>query len=270
MTDKKVHNENFEELCAAYVLNALDNEDRRSFETMLKSASESERRLFNELQAAANQLVFTVDAGETPSAEVKEAVMAHTEDEDKTVAAGEEQKSNRFALAVAASFALFIITVALVFYAFNLYGTINDKEEIIARQQAQIIELKNEVQRREELLSILSARTVDLVVMSGLEANTDGYGKVIWDPEKERALLQVSNLPPEPPGKDYQLWLIKNNQPLPAGVFSVNATGEASFFKIEELPDVSEQAAGAFAVTLEPEGGVPQPTGEMYLLGSAN
>ncbi len=268
MANENVNNERFEELCSGYVLSALGEDDHRAFEAMLQNADESERRLFNEMQAAANQIGFTVDTEERPSPEVKKAVMAAVEDTDKTTA-DEEVKSNRYALAIAASFALFIITVALVFYAFNLYDTINDKEEIIARQQTQIVELRNEVQRREELLSILSARTVDLVVMSGLEVNTDGYGKIIWDPEKERALLQVSNLPPEPPGKDYQLWMIADNRPLPAGVFSVNATGEASFFKIEELPDVSEQAAGAFAVTLEPEGGVLQPTGEMYLLGRA-
>ncbi len=261
MNDSNANSNNFEELCSGYVLNALSKEEQHRFEAMLKSADKSQWDLYDRMQASANQIAFTVGA-ETPSPSVKEAVMREIRDDDNVISITGKSKTNRFMSAAAAAFALLIISVALVFYAFNLNDTIGD-------QQARITELQAEVQQREELLSILSARTVDLVVMSGQAVNTDGYGKIIWDPETEQALLQVSNLPPEPEGKDYQLWLFRNNTPLPAGVFSVNTTDEASFFKIEELPDVSEQAAGAFAVSLEPEGGAAQPTGDIYLLGSA-
>lgn len=267
MSNNNTNNKDFETLCSGYVLNALSNEDRTDFEEILQQADTPQKKLYYQLKSTANQMAFTTDS-QSPAPGVKEALMRSIE-EDKTVAVDTEPKSNRFIMAIAASFALLLISTALLFYTFNLNNTIGDKEQIITAQQVQITQLKNKVQQREELLSILSARTVDLVVMSGMAVNADGYGKIIWDPESNRALLQVSNLPPEPADKDYQLWVIKNNKPLPAGVFSVNQTDEASFFKIEELPDVSEQAAGAFAVTLEPEGGVPQPTGDMYLLGSA-
>ncbi len=264
MSDRSSHNNAFEELCAGYVLGALSEEDRHRFETMLADADQSQRQLFRQLRAAANQIAFTVEA-ESPSPAVKQQLMERVQETSND----DKKRSNRFMMAVAACFALFVITAALIFYSFNLSESIDNKEAIIAQQQQKIIRLQNKVQKREELLSILSARTVDMIVMTGLEVNTDGYGKIIWDPETNRALLQLSNLPPDPPGKDYQLWLIKNNKPIPAGVFSVNTTDEASFFKVQEIPNVSEEAAGAFAVTLEPEGGVPQPTGEMYLLGSA-
>lgn len=267
MNSSNTNNKDFETLCAGYVLNALSENDRATFVEMLDKAEPSQKKLYHRLRSTANQLAFSVDR-KKPSAEVKQAIMRSVES-GKTVAVDSKPKSNRFIMAIAASFALLIIAIALVFYAFNLNGTINDKEQIIAQQQTRITELQNKVQQREELLSILSARTVDLIVMNGMAVNTKGYGKVIWDPETEQALLQVSNLPPEPPDKDYQLWVMKNNKPMPAGVFSVSATDEASFFKIEELPDVTQQAASAFAVTLEPEGGMPQPTGDMYLLGNA-
>ena len=51
-----------------------------------------------------------------------------------------------------------------------------------------------------------------------------------------------------------------------AGVFSVDASGTGSL-SVAPLPGVS--AVNAFAVTLEPAGGLPAPSGEMYLLGKS-
>jgi anti-sigma-K factor RskA len=51
---------------------------------------------------------------------------------------------------------------------------------------------------------------------------------------------------------------------VPAGVFAVDAKGVGSLrvasLRSGALPDT-------FAVTLEPAGGVPAPTGSMYLVG---
>ena len=78
-------------------------------------------------------------------------------------------------------------------------------------------------------------------------------------------LLVVQGMPPTPAGKAYELWAIPPGaNPIPAGVFTVDAKGAASL-------RVSPVAAGTevetFAVTLEPAAGVPAPTGAMYLAG---
>lgn len=266
MNSSDKHTDDFETLCAGYVLNALSEEERSIFEEMLQNADKSQKRLYQQLKSTANQLAFTVDTKE-PIPAVKERLIQQIKSSD-TDAVDRASKSNRFMMAVAASIALLIVAGALIIYTLNLNDTINNQSHIIAQQQTKITNLKHKVQQREALLSILSARTVDLVVMNGTKVNTNGYGKIIWDPEKDRALLQVSNLPTDPKNKDYQLWIMKNNKPIPAGVFSINTTDEASFFKIEAIPNLTKQNATAFAITLEPEGGVPQPTGKMYLLGS--
>lgn len=279
MADKHTNNEKFEELCAGYVLNALEPEERKEFEEMLQEASDEEHELLYEMQSAANQIAFSVQENQAPEAvraRILEQVKSGSDEDEKTsretdLSSGREESNNfnRATFAIAASFALLLVTLSLVFYSFNLSAEISNKEEIIIEQQAQISELKNEVQQKEELLSILESREVDLVMMSGMEVNPNGYGKIIWDSEKNRALLQVSNLPAVPSDKDYQLWIIKNNKPVSAGVFAVNDPKKDSFFKIEEM-DASEQAADAFAVTMEPKGGMPQPTGDMYLMGNMN
>ncbi|MDZ7683145.1 MAG: anti-sigma factor [Fodinibius sp.] len=286
MANEQSHQEKFEELCAGYVLHALDDKEREEFEEMLANASEEQRRLYQQMWSTANQLAFTVEEL-APDASLKERLMAEIKSEsddeqeqsdiptidetdtttDDSPADDSEEGFNWSAFAVAASFALLIVSLSLIFYSFNLSSEINRKESVITQQQTKITQLEGELQQKEELLSILEAREVDLVMMAGMDVNPDGYGKVIWDSEQQQALLQVSNLPAVPKDKDYQLWLIKNNKPISAGVFAVNNQGD-NFFKIEQMAKADEQATNAFAITMEPKGGVPQPTGDMYLMGN--
>lgn len=274
MADKKSHTEKFEELCTGYVLHSLDEDERIEFEQMLGEATDEEQKLYESLASTANQLAFTIERTD-PSDDVKNRLLSEIKSEDDNKNASDDSISgnpspsreservdegfNWRAFAIAASFALLIVSLSLVFYAFNLRSQ-------VSRQQTQIVQLKDELQQKKAMLSILGSRNVDIVFMSGMEANPDGYGKVIWDPGKQQALLQVANLPPVPSNKDYQLWLIENNKPVSAGVFAPNDRGN-NFFKIEKMMPAGAQLTKAFAVTLEPKGGMPQPTGDMYLMG---
>ncbi len=138
--------------------------------------------------------------------------------------------------------------------------------KLVTQKETTIRLLETEVERKSELLAILEARDVDLILMDGLEVNPNGFGKVVWDKDNGQALLQVANIPAVPTAKEYQLWFVINNQPFSAGVFAVNDPTRDNFFKINELNQSASQ--GAFAITLEPEGGSPQPTGDMYMVGA--
>jgi hypothetical protein len=160
-----------------------------------------------------------------------------------------------------------IVLLAMVL-GFGLYvaGLLTTIEE----QNQRLVELQTELARKEELLNVLSAKRIELVSMSGLAPHTVGFGKVIWDPERRVAILQVSNLPPVPADKDYQLWVVKaveGGKPISAGVFDVSSTASA-YFKVEQLAVTDPGEIAAFAITLEPNGGVPAPTGEMYMAGA--
>lgn len=278
MDNKEPDNEQFEELCAGYVLNALEPGEREEFHDMLQTASDEQLELFRKMQSAANQIAFTVEENKAPSIvmqRILDQIQGEQEEDTSSEVTGissadkESTGFDRGSFAIAASFALLLVTLSLIFYSFNLSSEISDKEEIIVEQQTQITELQSEIQQKEELLSILESREVDLVIMSGMEVNPNGYGKIIWDSESNRALLQVSNLPAVPTDKEYQLWIIKNNKPVSAGLFAVDDPNKDSFFKLEEI-SADEQNADAFAVTMEPKGGMPQPTGDMYLMGNMN
>jgi hypothetical protein len=165
---------------------------------------------------------------------------------------------------------LMLVVIAFTVSYQTLVRQIRDRDQTIASQTTEITQLQDEVQREAEILKVLQSRRIDVVAMNGLEVNPVGYGKIIWDPDRKVAILQVANLPAVPAGKDYQLWIIKNKDPHPvsAGVFAVANDREAqNYFKVQPLQIVDRSQITAFAVTLEPKGGMPQPTGAMYLMG---
>ena len=83
-------------------------------------------------------------------------------------------------------------------------------------------------------------------------------------PEHRRAIVFFSNLPENPKDKSYQLWIIRADQPKPqsAGVF--DASHGSATITIENLPVETE--IKALAVTLEPRGGVEQPTNTNFVV----
>jgi len=109
-----------------------------------------------------------------------------------------------------------------------------------------------------EIVAAPGARGVRLAGLAGAAAQT------YVDPGSRRAVFYASHLPPAPDERTYQLWFIADGEPVSAGVFEVGPEGEATLLVEDVAPMESIQA---WAVTVEPEGGVPQPTGEMVLKG---
>jgi len=275
ITDK----ERFEELCSAYVLNALEGEELREFQQDLIEANPERRNIYDEMRWVALHLPLASEFVEPPSY-VKENILRAIQTQPSPRAENMLGKAAKFfglikpQVALAVSLALLVIIVGLSYYTFFLREVVRQRDQQLTALQAdlslqrqQFIALQNELTRKEEFLKILQSPKIDVVIMGGLEISPTGYGKIIWDPERKSAILQISNLPPVPKDKDYQLWVIKGQKPVSAGVFSLTDPEKESFFKIDQLVEADKKVISAFAVTLEPKGGVPQPTGKMYLLG---
>ncbi|HMB82315.1 MAG TPA: anti-sigma factor, partial [Vicinamibacterales bacterium] len=65
----------------------------------------------------------------------------------------------------------------------------------------------------------------------------------------------------------YQLWVLTAlPSPMSAGMLTLDASGRVN---ATIATPVDMPAPVAMAVTLEPEGGVPSPTGDKYLVGLA-
>lgn len=138
------------------------------------------------------------------------------------------------------------------------------------RQQLQQVEqavasLQHELAEREETLRLLATPQMRLVRLNGLPPSPGATGQLMWQPAARTGLLLTSGLPQLPRHRVYELWAIAGNEPVPAGLFEVDEGGHA-FLRLPPLPRAKRFTK--FAVTSEPAGGVPSPTGPMHLLGS--
>lgn len=259
MSEKELHND-FEALCAGYVLGSLSEEDRLQFLEMLEKATPEQKAIYKEMQLAGSELALTVDPM-APSPEVRNRIMDSLGEKDDDHNSSGSARIIPLNFYRAAAAILLMVFLGLAYYSFELNQTVE-------QQETTITQLKDDLERQEQFLDILAAREVNLVIMGGLEPSPDGYGKILWDSNENRAVLQLANLPAPPSDKDYQLWLIKDGgNPISAGVFSFDEPRSDLFFRVEHLDEAPSPLENTFAVTLEPKGGVPQPTGDMYLVG---
>lgn len=83
---------------------------------------------------------------------------------------------------------------------------------------------------------------------------------------KDGMVFTAEGLPALPAGKVYQLWIIVDAKPVSVGVFTPDATGRVH--AVMDTPAIPVMPASV-AVTLEPTGGLPQPSGAVYMAGAA-
>lgn len=102
------------------------------------------------------------------------------------------------------------------------------------------------------------------VPLSAPVAGSAATGFVLISADGEDGALIVDGLPPLEEGKQYQLWLIRNGQRTSGAVFS---TDENSYGGMRIRAPLSLLEYSAVGITIEPEGGSPQPTGAQVLGG---
>jgi anti-sigma-K factor RskA len=117
------------------------------------------------------------------------------------------------------------------------------------------------------VLTLLRDPATQVVALAGQAPAPAARARILWH-ARQGGLLITAGLPTLAEGKAYQLWAIVGTQaPVPAGTFSVDAGGTGSL-KVPVLPAVVG-TVDVFAVTLEPAGGLPAPSGPMMLVGKS-
>jgi anti-sigma-K factor RskA len=111
---------------------------------------------------------------------------------------------------------------------------------------------------------MLRSPEVQVVPLRG-GAQPGAAGRLFFDRAAGRWYLHASGLAPAGAGKTYELWFIDAEQrKIPAGTYDVDAAGQAT---IEVAVPKDAGTLALAAVTDEPAGGVPQPTGQIQLVG---
>jgi len=134
----------------------------------------------------------------------------------------------------------------------------------LAELQAQQAELMARNTLLVEALALVNLPEARQLTFGGAEP-TPPRGR-IWVHPQRGVLLLASRLPRAPAGRIYEMWIVpKTGAPVPAGLFNANDRGEATHVWPQSV-DLAQ--AGAVAVTLEPEGGVPAPTSTPLIVAS--
>lgn len=158
------------------------------------------------------------------------------------------------------------------------------RSEIVGlRERGALAEIENKSLRQQiEAERILSGRRIsDLLAtpraqdrLAGLQVvllvspgglNPSGLAVAVWDPDRQEGEFAISHLPPLPPDKDYQLWIVYFQYPNPvnAGILAVGPT--TSEARTPFKPDRPVTAAARFTVSVERKGGVTQAEGPIIL-----
>lgn len=143
----------------------------------------------------------------------------------------------------------------------------------LTQAQGDLTALKNNFDTAQSELNQLQS-AADLLgqpstVIKALPGNKNtAFSQLIANDQQSRAVLLAYNLNPAPKDKTYEFWFLdKSGTPIPAGLFNVNESGKGVLtVTMPSGVPISELAAGA--VTLEPAGGVPKPTGNILIVGN--
>jgi anti-sigma-K factor RskA len=221
-------------LTGAYVVNALNEVERRRFEQHLASC--------HSCQDEVASLRFTVDdlAGATatePPMSLKASVLDEVGRTRQVSAVRGRSRSG-------ASFARLASAAAIV-AALGLGG--------FALQQRS---RANTYKTAAEIVRAPDARIIRLTGASG-------SAQLTYAPSVGAGVLVTDGLASAQPGRTYQAWAIEDGTARSLGTFTATA-GKSGSVRVRKVP-----AAGAvIAVTEEPAGGSPQPTSTPLLASS--
>ena len=115
-------------------------------------------------------------------------------------------------------------------------------------------------------LSILTAGDMRRAELTGgNDPRAGSVARAYWSPTRG-LLIAADRLPAPPAGRVYQVWIITGRTPLNAGLLGSPENGRGMLI----VPAPAAGAAGpiTIAVTDEPPGGLPAPTGNKHLVGS--
>jgi anti-sigma-K factor RskA len=88
---------------------------------------------------------------------------------------------------------------------------------------------------------------------------------MFWDRASNTWTMYAHDMPKLAAGRTYQLWLVTPSAKISAGTFAPDSTGGAH---LQANYALAADSLRAVAVTLEPAGGVSQPTGPIVIAGT--
>lgn len=252
-----------EELLPFYALDALTEEERARVEEYLAEHPEARRQMeeMSRTVAALPQGVAPVE----PPPHIKQALLRRVA-ADAGARVRPSAQSQPFRGGI--RWENFFRTISLVTAALAI-GWVILLNLQVERLRSEVATLNDRLAAQSESLEKIvtnlpqtNPSSVTTVSLKGTEAQPQAQGQLLVNPNSQSAVLVIAGLPPLEPGKTYQVWLI-DAAPVSAGLLTVDQNGQAVFVVTSEAEIGSFNSLG---ISVEPEGGSPQPTGDIVVL----
>lgn len=251
MTD----HEQFGELAGAYALGALEADDRAAFERHLPTCAECQL-LVADARLVAEAMPHTLASAE-PTAALRQRIMMAARPAKSAFPTGWLAVAAALLAAIAGTLAW---TQSRQVAASRMAATQSHSQ--VEALQAQLTALQGQADTARQAIDILAADDLARVELKGQPAAPASTGRAYWSASRG-LLFSAVNLPALPAGRVYQLWYVTAAAPVSAALVTPDATGR--FTLITRAP--AGLTPTALAVTIEPAGGLPAPSGAFYLLG---
>jgi len=236
-----MNHEAIEELIPAYALGATEPDESAQVEAHLRTCARC-RALLADYQLLSDQLLYTVPYTPAPR---------HLQADLRRRLATPASTRPRLRLPWLRVPAFALVLAAVLLLISNAYWW------------SRVTQLENQLTLQATAIPLIA--TGQRARLVGDAPAPQAWGELHFQPQAQVALLQVHQLPPLPPGKVYQLWLIQNGQRDSGGLFRVDERGEGILLVTSPKPLREYDAVG---VTVEPEGGSPGPTSPRVIGGN--
>ncbi|HSZ25644.1 MAG TPA: anti-sigma factor [Cytophagaceae bacterium] len=246
----------------AYVLGGLNAKEVQEVEHMESIHPEVKREIFS-LQKAFESYAEYVAV--KPPVELKNKILSQLSDSSSDIEDTKTTNVFYYNYVTAAAVALMIVCGSMSLYFWSKWRSTEQQlmvlEEQTNRYADQIKKANYRASQLAEDFDLIRDVSVVKVNMKGAAISPDSRAVVFWNKSTSEVFVDAGNLPKAPEGMQYQLWALKDGQPIDAGVFEsdfLSGLQKAKFI----------QGAQAYAVTLEKRGGSVTPTlSAMYVFG---
>jgi anti-sigma-K factor RskA len=263
------------EAAGLYALGALPADERALFEAHVSACDEC-RRDVRAFRDVVNVLPFALPQIDPPQALRSRVLAAAGADVGRSVVVplAPVRPGRPFVWAAwLSAAAMLVVAIGLGAYTVRLRHRMSGLEVVLReavarldRSERQLAAATRDAERAQLRLAVLTAPDMRQVDLAGQPPAPRAAGRAFLS-ASNGLLFAASQLPPLPAGRTYQVWFLTPGAPISAGLVKPDQSG-----RVTAAFDVPPGAASpkGLAVSIEPDGGVPAPTGAIYLAGVSN
>jgi hypothetical protein len=248
-----------------YYNDQLSSKEKEEFEHHLKECDDCQE-LYAELMSLDEDVAHAPSATVVPTGMKERILESVFKDEDtrnsisgvdKKETPNLKQKKSKPWLGLSTAAAILLL-VGWNIYSLNQITALENELAVAQNERNELIaivdELNEEPDQNDPFTQIVAEAQLDELGVASILQNENGI----------QLLIQVSNMPALSQDEVYQVWIINDGTPSPAGAFVTNEGGHGAV--TYTLSDNDEILGEAIAISLEPQANNQEPQGEILVV----